>query len=68
MITIRDFLELCAIDWADVLLYDLNTEKETHVNVEHFGELDDDILDAEVVSWDYGTNEGERVICLNYEA
>ena len=69
--TIRDFLELCTMNGERVALYDLNTNEMTFGEVGEpnmFETISLEVLNAELMSWDYVEHDGEQVVCLNYES
>ena len=68
--TIGDFLELCVIDDGFIAVYNITTEETIicELGEPDIKTLDRRVLDSELVSWDFIEHDGERVICLNYEA
>lgn len=70
-VTIRDFLELCTMVGEPIALYDLNTNEMIIGEVGEpniFRTISSEILNAELMSWDYVEHDGEQVVCLNYES
>jgi hypothetical protein len=70
--TVREFLELASAS-EEVYLYNLDNGSETYIEVCEMESLSEDILNAEVQSWDHHIprdNKGwETVgarICINY--
>lgn len=70
--TIRDFLELCSDDEV-VYLYDLDNGTETCVALVDMDDIEEDILDSEIQSWDYrmrfddkGYEKIGTRLCINY--
>ena len=70
--TIREFLELCSASEV-VYLYNLDNGTETCVEVDNMDDIEEDVLDSEIQSWDHHIprdNKGwEKVgarICINY--
>ena len=69
--TIRDFLELCTMVGEPVALYNLSTDEMTIGEVGEpnmFETISIEVLNAELISWDYAEHDGEQVVCLNYES
>lgn len=62
MDTVYDFLNLCTQDWIDIDLFDCDTEESTTINIADMNDLDQDILYAEVMSWDVDNGK----VCINY--
>ena len=62
MDTVYDFLNLCTQDWIDIDLFDCDTEESTTINIADMNDLDQDVLYAEVMSWDIN---GGR-LCINF--
>ncbi len=68
--TIRDFLELCTMVGEPIALYDLNTNEMTIGevgNLNMFETISIEVLNAELMSWDYVEHDGYQILCLNYE-
>ena len=67
---VRDFLDLCTMVGEPIALYNLDTDEMTFGEVGEpnmFATISLEILNAELVSWDYVEHGGCQVICLNYE-
>lgn len=58
--TVGEFLEMCTQDWIKVDFFDCENENET--TTAYIGEVREDILDAEMMSWDIDNGR----ICINY--
>lgn len=67
--TIRDFLEMCAMEGIKVILYDLNSESTIEIVTSEIYDVPDSIMDASFISWDYMSLDGceDLALCLNYE-
>lgn len=70
--TIREFIELTA-DVHEVYVYNLNNETGYATTADDMDNLDEEVLDAEIVSWDYHMDYDDKGwekvgtrLCLNY--
>ena len=70
--TIREFLELCSTS-EEVYLYDLDNGTESCVEVDNMDDIEENILDSEIQSWDYrmrfdgnGYEKSGTRLCINY--
>lgn len=60
--TVYDFLSMCTQDWIDIDLFDCDAEESVTINISDMDDLDEEILEAEMMSWDIDNGR----LCINY--